>query len=158
MHRIGIGNDIHRLTAGRPLIIGGVRIDSEFGGDGHSDADVLLHAITDAILGAAALGDIGRHFPDSDERWRDADSVVFLREAARLCRELGYSIVNVDSTVNLERPKIRPYIEEMRRIISRELGIGIDCISIKAKTGEGMDAVGEGRAIRADAAVLLEKP
>lgn len=157
MQRIGLGNDIHRLVAGRPLIIGGVRIDHQFGAEGHSDADVLIHAISDAILGAAALGDIGRHFPNSDERWRDADSLAFLREAVNLCGKQGYSIINIDSTVTLERPKLLPYIDEMRRIVSRELGIAEDCVSIKAKTGEGLDAVGEGRAIRADAVVLIEK-
>lgn len=157
MQRIGIGNDIHRLVAGRPLVIGGVHIDHQFGAEGHSDADVLIHAVTDAILGAAALGDIGRHFPNSDEKWRDADSFVFLREAAKLCSELGYSIINIDSTITLERPKLLPYIHEMRRILSSELGIAENCVSIKAKTGEGLDAVGEGRAIRADAIVLLKK-
>lgn len=158
MHRIGIGNDIHRLVPGRPLIVGGVRIESELGGEGHSDADVLIHAITDAILGAAALGDIGTHFPNSDERWRGEDSVVFLRQAVNLCRERGFSIVNVDSTVTLEFPKLQPYIGEMRGLISLELGVAEEFVSIKAKTGEGVDAVGEGLAIRADAVVLLEKP
>lgn len=154
--RIGFGTDIHRLVEGRPLLIGGVEIPSAFGAEGHSDADVLLHAVTDAILGALALGDIGSHFSDRDERWKDADSMVFMREAARLMREGGYRIGNVDATVDLERPKLRPHVDRMRSNLAGALETDAKRISVKAKTGEGLGAVGEGRAIRAAACVLLE--
>ena len=156
MMRIGFGNDIHRLEAGRPLIIGGVRIDSEFGAAGHSDADVLLHAVTDAVLGALAMGDIGTHFPNSDPQWKDAESSVFLAKAIELAHQAGYSVANVDSTISLESPKLRPYIDEMSGRLAELLGIEIERVSIKAKTGEGVDGVGRGEAIRAEAVVLLE--
>lgn len=155
--RIGFGNDIHRLEAGRPLILGGVEIESAFGAVGHSDADALLHAVTDALLGALALGDIGSHFSDTDERWKNADSRVFLAEAVRLMKAENYRVANIDSVINLEKPKLRPYIEKMRENISRILEVEIGQISVKAKTGEKVDAVGEGKAIRAEAVVLLEK-
>ncbi len=155
--RIGFGNDIHRLVEGRPLVIGGVRIESGLGADGHSDADVLLHAITDAVLGALALGDIGSHFPNSDERWRGAESSKFLAYAAGLIREQGYRIENIDSTVSLEKPKLNHFIHEMRVGIAAAAGIDLEQVSVKAKTGEGVDAVGESRAIRADAVVLISK-
>lgn len=157
MNRIGFGSDIHRLVEGRPLVLGGVKIDSDLGAEGHSDADALTHAITDALLGALALGDIGSHFPNSDERWRNAESFVFLRFAIGLVKERGYSVVNVDSTVYLERPKLRQYIEEMKEGIAEALEVDAHSISIKAKTGEGVDAVGEGRAVQANAIVMLEK-
>ncbi len=157
MYRIGFGNDIHRLIKGRRLILGGVEIESDLGADGHSDADALTHAITDAIFGSIALGDIGAHFPNSDERWRDAESFVFLRFAVGEVKKLGYSIVNVDATVSLETPKLRPYIERMREGLAKALEVTHDRISIKAKTGEGMDAVGERRAVRAEAVVMLER-
>jgi 2-C-methyl-D-erythritol 2,4-cyclodiphosphate synthase len=157
MFRIGFGNDIHRLVAGRPLILGGVSIESDLGAEGHSDADALTHAITDAILGALALGDIGSHFSDKDERWKNADSFVFLSHTVELMKEKGYSIVNVDSTINLEKPKLRPHIDQMRSRLAEVLEIEIDCVSVKAKTGEGVDSVGEMRAVRADAVVLLVK-
>lgn len=157
MFKIGFGTDIHRLVDGHPLIIGGVAIESELGADGHSDADVLTHAITDAILGALALGDIGSHFPNGDERWRNAESFVFLRYALGLAKERGYVIANVDSTVHIERPKLREYIDRIRSGLAEALEVESNAISIKAKTGEGVDAVGEGRAIRADAVVLLMK-
>lgn len=157
MFRIGYGNDIHRLVAGRPLIIGGVDIESNVGADGHSDADVLLHAITDALLGAMALGDIGSHFPNTDERWLNAESSVFLRYALGLVKSHGYAIANIDSTVSLENIKLRPYIESMREGIAQALEVEVSQISVKAKTSETMDAVGEGRAVRADAVVLLSK-
>ncbi len=157
MMRIGFGNDIHRLTAGRPLIIGGVRVDSDLGAEGHSDADVLLHAITDAVLGAMALGDIGTHFPNSEPEWKDADSSVFLAKAVELAGEQGFTVANVDSTVSLESPKLRPYIDQIRGRIAELLGIDIGRVSVKAKTGEGADAVGRREAIRAEAAVLLER-
>ncbi len=157
MIRIGFGNDIHRLVPGRPLILGGVAMESDLGAEGHSDADALTHAITDAIFGALALGDIGSHFPNSDERWSDAESFVFLRFAVAEARNRGYSVVNVDSTVSLESPKLRPYIEQIREGLAVALEITHDRVSVKAKTGEGVDAVGERRAVRADAVVLLKK-
>jgi 2-C-methyl-D-erythritol 2,4-cyclodiphosphate synthase len=157
MYRIGFGNDIHRLVPGRPLVLGGVEIESELGAEGHSDADALTHAITDAIFGALALGDIGSHFPNSDERWRDAESFVFLRFAVGEAKKRGYSVVNVDSTINLENPKLRPYINRMREGLAAALEVTHDHVSVKAKTGEGMDAVGEKRAVKAEAVVLLEK-
>lgn len=155
MVRIGFGSDIHRLVPDRPLIIGGVSIDSDLGADGHSDADVLLHAVTDAILGALALGDIGTHFPPSDERWRNAESMVFLRFAVGLMKEAGYTVANLDSTVHLERPKLRPFIDEIRRQLADAIEVEINCVSVKAKTGEGVDAVGKREAIRADCVILL---
>jgi 2-C-methyl-D-erythritol 2,4-cyclodiphosphate synthase len=155
MHRIGFGTDIHRLVEGRSLVLGGVTIDSDLGAEGHSDADVLTHAITDALLGALALGDIGSHFPNSDERWRNAESFVFLRFAVGLVKQHGYSVVNIDSTVHLERPKLQPYIQSMKDGIAEALEVETNCVSIKAKTSETVDAVGEVRAIRADAIVLL---
>ncbi|HMQ02444.1 MAG TPA: 2-C-methyl-D-erythritol 2,4-cyclodiphosphate synthase [Pyrinomonadaceae bacterium] len=156
--RIGFGSDIHRLVPGRPLILGGVQVGSDLGADGHSDADALTHAITDAILGALALGDIGTHFPPSDERWRNAESFVFLRFAVGEMKRLAYEIANVDSTVHLESPKLRPYIDEIRKGLADALEVGTDRVSVKAKTGEGVDAVGERLAVRAEAIVLLEKP
>ena len=158
MFRIGFGSDVHRLEKSCPLIIGGVEIPSEFGAVGHSDADALLHAVTDAILGALALGDIGSHFSDSGERWKDADSLVFLDEAVRLMTEKGYEVANLDSIISLEKPKLRSYIDEMRANIAKHIGIEIDCVSVKAKTGEGLDAIGESRAIKAEACILLRKP
>src|SRR6478609_2623801 len=134
MNRIGFGSDIHRLAEGRPLILGGVKIDSDLGAEGHSDADVLTHAITDALLGALALGDIGSHFPNSDERWRNAESFVFLRFAVGLVKQHGYSVVNIDSTVHLERPKLQPYIQSMKDGIAEALEVETNCVSIKAKT------------------------
>jgi 2-C-methyl-D-erythritol 2,4-cyclodiphosphate synthase len=155
MFRIGIGSDIHRLVEGRPLVIGGVRIDSELGADGHSDADVLCHALCDAILGALSLGDLGKHFPTDEERWRNAESFIFLRYVVGLMKEHGYRVSNVDSTVHLEKPKLRSYIDEMKNGIASVLEVEPNCVSVKAKTSEGVDAVGERRALRADAVVLL---
>jgi 2-C-methyl-D-erythritol 2,4-cyclodiphosphate synthase len=157
MFKIGFGNDIHRLVENRPLILGGVLIESDLGAEGHSDADALLHAATDAILGALALGDIGSHFSDKDPRWKNADSRVFLIETIRMMREKSYRVVNLDSTISLEKPKLRPHIEAMRRNLAEILEIEIDSISVKAKTGEAVDAVGERRAIKAEAVVLLTK-
>jgi 2-C-methyl-D-erythritol 2,4-cyclodiphosphate synthase len=156
MFRIGFGNDIHRLVNGKPLILGGVEIDSEFSAEGHSDADALLHAVTDAILGALALGDIGSHFSDKDERWRNADSTFFLRYTIGLVKEKGFRVVNLDSTISLEKPKLRPHIDAMRENLASILEIEIDRVSVKAKTGEGVDAIGESRAIKAEAVILLE--
>lgn len=155
MYRIGFGSDIHRLIPGRPLILGGVRIESDLGAAGHSDADALTHAITDAILGGLALGDIGTHFPNSEERWRNVESFVFLRFAVGEMRQLGYVIANVDSIVHIEHPKLRPYIDEIRKGIAETLEVETKCISVKAKTGEGVDAVGERNAVKAEAAVLM---
>ena len=157
MFRIGFGNDIHRLVPGRPLVLGGVTIDSDLGADGHSDADALTHAITDAILGALALGDIGSHFPNTDERWANAESFVFLRFAVGLLKQHGFAVENVDSTIELEEPKLRPYIERIVEGLAQVLEIDIHAVSVKAKSGEQVDAVGERMAVRATAVVLLTK-
>jgi 2-C-methyl-D-erythritol 2,4-cyclodiphosphate synthase len=140
------------------MILGGVTVASEFGLDGHSDADVLAHAVTDAILGAAALGDIGMHFPDSDPRWKGCDSLVFLRHARELAEGRGFRIVNVDSTVILERPKLKDYRQAIRERLAAELGLQIDCVSVKFKTAEKVGPVGEGRSAESQAIVTLEKP
>jgi len=145
MHRIGFGNDVHRLVPGRPLIIGGVKLESDLGSDGHSDADVLMHAITDALLGALALGDIGSHFPNDDERWLDAESSEFLRYTLVLIKSYAYSIVNIDSTVSLERPKLREHVDTMRENIAAALEIDVSQVSVKAKTGEKGMGTGRGR-------------
>jgi len=154
-YRTGIGWDVHRIAPGRRLVLGGVAVPSEFGLDGHSDADVLLHAITDAILGAAALGDIGMHFPDTNPRWKDASSDVFLREAAALAGRKGYCLVNVDATVILERPKLKDYRQPIRESLASILGLGMDRISVKFKTAEQLGPVGEGRSAEAQAVVTL---
>jgi len=155
MNRIGFGTDIHRLVAGRPLVIGGVTVDSDLGADGHSDADVLMHAATDAVLGALALGDLGTHFPNDEERWRNAESSQFLRYAVDLVKEKGYSVLNLDSVIDLEKPKLRPHIDAMRANLAEAMGLDIDRVSVKAKTGEAVDSVGERRAVRAQAIVLV---
>jgi 2-C-methyl-D-erythritol 2,4-cyclodiphosphate synthase len=157
MFRIGFGTDIHRLVAGRPLIIGGVSIDSDLGADGHSDADVLMHAAADAVLGALALGDLGKYFSDDEEQWRNAESSQFLRYAIGLIKAKGYAIANLDSVIDLEKPKLRPHIDAMRANLAAALEVDIDCVSVKAKTSEGVDAVGERRAVRAQAVVLITK-
>lgn len=154
--RIGHGYDVHRLVENRPLIIGGVEIEYEKGLLGHSDADVLLHAISDALLGAAALGDIGAHFPDTDPKYKGADSLVLLRDVCALVRKQGYEIENIDATVLAQRPKLRPYIDEMRARISAYTNIDIDRISIKATTEEGLGFTGEGLGIAAHAVCLLK--
>jgi 2-C-methyl-D-erythritol 4-phosphate cytidylyltransferase/2-C-methyl-D-erythritol 2,4-cyclodiphosphate synthase len=153
--RAGLGYDLHRLVPGRALVIGGVTIPSELGALGHSDADVVCHAVTDAILGAAALGDIGLHFSDTDPRWKDARSLDLLRRAVVLAAESGFEIGNVDVTVMLESPKLRSRIDEIRASLATVLGIGADRISIKAKTNEGVDAIGRSEAIAAHAIALL---
>ena len=155
MFRIRIGHDTHRLASGRTLVLGGVRIESEQGAEGHSDADALAHAITDAILGALCEGDIGVHFPDNDPRWKDADSMQLLARVVWLAGQSNFKVVNVDANVSLERPRLRPYIQEIRERLAQVLSIEANCVSVKAKTGEGLDAVGEGRAIVAQAVVLL---
>jgi 2-C-methyl-D-erythritol 2,4-cyclodiphosphate synthase len=156
--RTGLGWDNHRLASGRPLILGGVTVPSEFGLDGHSDADVLSHAITDALLGALALGDIGMHFPDTDPRWKGCDSLVFLRHAAALVRERGYSISNVDATVILERPKLKDFRQPIREKLALTLELDFDRVSVKFKTAERVGPVGEGKSGEAQAVVLLTKP
>lgn len=153
--RIGEGWDTHALVAGRPLVLGGVTIPHTHGLAGHSDADALLHAITDALFGAAGLGDIGRHFPDTDENYRGADSRVLLEEAARRVRAAGWEIVNVDSTIVAQAPKMAPHIPVMRAAIAQGLGIPDLRVNVKAKTAEKMGPVGEGRAIEARAVCLL---
>lgn len=155
--RTGLGWDVHRTAPGRPLILGGVTIASEFGLEGHSDADVLAHAITDAILGAAALGDIGMHFPDTDPRWKGCDSLVFLRHASDLAKEKGYRIENVDSTVILERPKLKDYRAAIRERLAETLAMEVSAVSVKFKTAERVGPVGEGRSAEAQAIVTLEK-
>ncbi|AEG92817.1 2-C-methyl-D-erythritol 2,4-cyclodiphosphate synthase [Ramlibacter tataouinensis] len=154
--RIGEGWDVHQLVAGRPLIIGGILIPHDKGLLGHSDADVLLHAITDAVLGAAGLGDIGRHFPDTDERFRGADSAVLLAEAMRGARAQGWELVNIDSTVIAQAPRLAPYIETMRSRIADVLGLMPGQVNVKAKTAEKLGPVGEGRSMEARAVVLLQ--
>lgn len=158
MIRVGQGEDIHRVDDARTLVLGGVIIEEGPGLAGHSDADVLLHAITDAVLGAAALGDIGHYFPPSDPRYAHADSADFLRKALELAREEGWELVNIDSTVRAERPKLAPYIEHIRERIAEIAGVGAEAVSVKAKSGEGLDAVGRGEAMAATAVVLLERP
>ena len=153
--RIGEGWDIHALVPGRKLILGGVEIAFERGLLGHSDADALLHAITDALLGAAGLGDIGKHFPDTDLRFQGADSKLLLMEAARLIREQGWQIGNIDSTVIAQAPKLSPHIEAMRAAIAQALGLDMGRVNVKAKTAEKMGPVGAGSAIEARAVVLL---
>jgi 2-C-methyl-D-erythritol 2,4-cyclodiphosphate synthase len=155
-HRIGIGNDIHRLEAGRKLVLGGVRVPFPKGPFGHSDGDALAHAICDALLGAAGLGDMGRHFPDTSPKWRNASSVLFLRQVRKRLDQAGLAIVNIDSTIGLERPKLAPYIPRMQKKIARALGLRPGQVSVKAKSGEGLDAVGCGDAVRADAVALIE--
>ena len=153
--RIGHGYDVHRLKAGRPLILGGVEVPSEVGLDGHSDADVLAHAITDAVLGAAAMGDIGAHFPDTDPEWEGADSIGLLREVVARVAAEGWRVGNVDATVVLQRPKLRPHIDAMRQRLAEALGLEIGAVSVKATTGEGMGWVGSGEGAAAHAVALL---
>jgi 2-C-methyl-D-erythritol 2,4-cyclodiphosphate synthase len=156
--RIGQGWDVHRIEAGRPLILGGVTIAADFGLAGHSDADVLAHAITDAILGAIAAGDIGMHFPDTDPRWKGCDSLQFLRHACDLAAQAGFEIVNVDSTVILERPKLKDYRMAIRESLAKTMGMELERVSVKFKTAEGLGSVGEGRSAEAQAVVLLGRP
>ena len=155
MFRIGIGSDTHRLVEGRPLILGGVHLASARGAEGHSDADALAHAVADAILGAICEGDLGVHFPDRDEQWKDADSLQLLSRVMWLANERGLRIVNLDTTIILEEPKLRPYILSIRQNIAATLGLELGCVSVKAKTGEGLDAVGQGLAITTQAIVLM---
>ena len=154
-YRIGQGYDVHALVPGRPLVIGGVTVPHDRGLLGHSDADVLLHAITDALFGAAALGDIGRHFPDTDERFAGADSRVLLRECAARLATAGFAIQNVDSTVIAQAPKLAPHIDAMRANIAEDLGLPLTRVNVKAKTNEKLGYLGRGEGIEAQAAVLL---
>lgn len=155
--RTGLGWDTHRLTPNRALILGGVTIPSELGLEGHSDADILSHAITDALLGAAALGDIGMHFPDTDPRWKGASSDRFLAHAAALVRERGFIIVNIDSTVILERPKLKDYRAAIRESLARTLGLDGDRVSVKFKTAERVGPVGEGKSAEAQAIATIQR-
>jgi 2-C-methyl-D-erythritol 2,4-cyclodiphosphate synthase len=155
LFRIGIGHDTHRLAEGRPLVLGGVRVESPRGALGHSDADALAHAAADAILGALCEGDLGAHFPDSDPQWKDADSLDLLARVVSLAKERGWRVVNLDSTVSLERPRLRPHVEEMRGRLARALNVEPSCVSVKAKTGEGLDAVGRGEAVTVQAVILM---
>ena len=155
MLRIGIGHDTHRLVEGRRLILGGVHVECDRGGEGHSDSDTLAHALADAILGALCEGDLGVHFPDADPQWKDADSLQLLARVCWLARERGFHVVNADATIMLERPKLRDYIGLMRESLARTLNVESTCISVKAKTGEGLGAVGRGEAVSAQAIVLL---
>lgn len=155
--RIGEGWDVHALVPGRKLILGGIEVPHELGLLGHSDADVLLHAITDALLGGAALGDIGRHFPDTDPEFRGADSLVLLVEAARRVRATGLEIGNIDSTIIAQAPKLAPHIGAMRERIAQALGLALDQVNVKAKTAEKLGPVGQQQAMEARAAALLYK-
>ncbi|HML15908.1 MAG TPA: 2-C-methyl-D-erythritol 2,4-cyclodiphosphate synthase [Bryobacteraceae bacterium] len=157
MIRTGLGWDVHRIAAGRAMILGGVTIPAEFGLEGHSDADILLHAITDALLGAAALGDIGMHFPDTDPQWKGAPSAQFLKHAAKLVRAHGFEIANVDTTVILERPKLKDYRQAIRESIARTLTLDLDRVSVKFKTAERVGPVGEGKSAEAQAIVTLQE-
>ena len=155
--RIGQGWDSHRIVAGRPLILGGIEIPSDFGLEGHSDADVISHAITDAIIGAIAAGDIGMHFPDTDPRWKGAGSLRFLQHACDLAAEAGYEVGNVDSTIILERPKLKDYRLAIRESLAATIGIPVDRVSVKFKTAEKVVPVGEGRSAESQAVVCLVK-
>lgn len=157
IYHIGIGYDLHRLVEGRPLIIGGIEIPHDKGLQGYSDADVLIHAIIDAIFGALALGDIGTHFPDTDPQYKDADSKTLLQHTIGLAKQRGWEIVNIDSTIIAEQPKLKPYIKSMREVLSPILGIPIDCTSVKAKTNEGVGPEGKEEAISCFVVVLLSQ-
>lgn len=156
-YRIGTGYDIHRLVDGRKLLLAGVRVPFMKGLLGHSDADVLAHAVCDAVLGAAALGDIGTHFPDTDPHWRGASSLDFLRHAVKLIGEKGYRVANVDATVITEQPKLKPYLQPMREQLAAVLEVDVDAVSVKAKTNEGLDAIGRGEAMAAYAVALIKE-
>lgn len=157
MFRIGHGYDVHRLVEGRPLIIGGVSIPHDTGLLGHSDADVLVHAVMDSMLGALALGDIGKHFPDTDEQYKGADSIELLRLVAKLINEHGYAVSNIDSTILAQAPKLAPHIDQMRKNIASAIGIEVDCVSVKATTEEKLGFTGEKKGIAAHAVCLLTK-
>jgi 2-C-methyl-D-erythritol 2,4-cyclodiphosphate synthase len=153
--RVGLGWDTHRIEAGRPLVLGGVQIPCEFGLAGHSDADVLFHAVTDAVLGALALGDIGMHFPDTAVEWKDANSLQFLQHALSLAAARGYELVNIDSTIILERPKLKDYRFEIRASLGTAVNLPAHSVSVKFKTAERVGPVGEGRSCEAQAVILM---
>lgn len=153
--RVGTGYDLHRLVEGRPLILGGVAIPADRGAVGHSDADVVCHAVIDAILGAACEGNVGQHYPDTDPRWKGASSIPMLRDSVTLIESRGLKVANIDVTVILERPKIAPYLDEIRSRLAATMDVPVNCVSIKGKTNEGLDAVGQGEAIAAHAVALL---
>lgn len=155
MFRIGYGTDIHRLVENRPFFIGGILIPFHKGSLGHSDADVLIHAICDAILGALALGDIGSHFPDTDEKYRNINSEKLLSEVVTLMKTHGYSIVNLDSTINLQNPKLSPHIHEIRKNLSKLMECPVEKISVKAKTAEGLGSIGNAEAVSAEVITLI---
>ena len=155
--RIGYGVDVHRLAPGIPLFVGGIEIPSDFGAVGHSDADVLLHAICDALLGAANLRDIGYHFSDKDPKFKGIDSKILLAEVMQLIEDKGYSVINIDSTIILESPKMNPHIPDMQKVIAELLKVEVDAVSIKATTHEKVDSFGEGKAIKSYAACLIHK-
>ena len=155
--RVGTGYDLHRLTGGRSLFLGGVEIPSPVGAEAHSDGDTLIHAIIDALLGAAGKGDIGTHFPPGDPEYRDISSRVLLRRTLKMITEAGFRLINVDSSVLLEKPRLQPYIERIRACLAEDLNLDPGRISVKAKTGESMGDVGEGRAVEAQAVVLLDE-
>jgi 2-C-methyl-D-erythritol 2,4-cyclodiphosphate synthase len=157
MFRIGLGYDSHRLVEGRALILGGEVIPHSAGLKGHSDGDALCHAITDAILGAASLGDIGRHFPDSDPQYKGANSLVLLARATALVREAGYAVENVDAVVIAEWPKLSPHVDRVRTRLAATLGVAVEAVSVKGKTNEGMDDVGQGAGMAVHAVALLRK-
>ena len=157
MYRIGQGFDIHKLVEGRKLILGGVEIPFEKGLLGHSDADCLIHAVIDSIFGALALGDIGSHFPDTDMKYKDADSQILLKETLNIMYKMGYEVVNLDTTIKIQNPKIRPYIDKIRENLAEIFKIGVDKISVKAKTMESMGIIGEGKAVICDAIIMIEK-
>mgnify|MGYP005954032289 FL=1 len=155
--RVGMGYDVHRLVEGRKLILGGVEIPYEKGLLGHSDADVLIHAIMDALLGAAALGDIGKHFPDSDDNFKNISSLVLLRNVCLLLKNSGYTTINIDSTIIAQRPKLAAYIDLMRSNIAEALEVSVDSVNVKATTEEGLGFTGSGEGIAAQAVCLIEK-
>ena len=155
--RIGHGYDVHKLVEGRKCIIGGVDIPSDVGLLGHSDADVLLHAVCDALLGAAALGDIGKHFPPNDDAFKDADSRLLLKKVLKLIKNAGYTVGNIDATIVAQKPKMAPYIDEMRKNIANDLGVDISFVSVKATTEEGLGFTGEGLGISAHAVCIIKE-
>lgn len=155
--RIGTGWDLHKLKEGRKLMIGGIDIPYHLGEEAHSDGDVLIHAVIDAILGAAALGDIGTHFPPSDPQYKDVSSLLLLKKTTELLTDAGYRIINLDTTVILQEPKLKPHIENIREKLAAALALNVDRISVKAKTKEEMDATGEGKAVESIASVLIEE-
>ena len=157
-HRVGHGFDTHRLVPGRPLLLGGVVVPSELGLEGHSDGDCVLHAVCDALLGAAAAGDMGQHFPSSDPRWKGASSRLFVEEASRILRDRGYLIENVDVTVVAQAPALGPHLDKMRETLGLLLGLPKDAVSVKAKSTDGLGAIGRGEGIAAQAVALLRRP